>query len=609
MKVARFREEYEFPAPVEQVWNLLADTERMNRSLGLPPTQAVVEGDGAVRRVLVKARIGSIPLEWREEPFEFVRPHYHFVDRQFTRGPLSRFTGGIRFSSCEGGSRILVHADLEYSGLAGALAAAAIVRKSGLDWKRIAAGIRRRLDEAGEPQFEEGAGMPSPAQQQRAAAAARSIAPELAADRTGALLIDHLARGHDLEVNRIRPYRLARRWGLPGSEVLATCLRATSSGLTDLSWDVVCPNCRGAPERWRTLESARTRSHCDDCKIQFDVHFDQGVEVTFRPSPAVRDVPDLVYCSGGPGNTPHLLAQSLLRPGEARVWELEIPRGRYRLRNLTASHSLAFYAGDEAPAGTVQWSIGAGGQAEEPDRLHRSGEQKVEVTNAAETEQQVMLEQLSDYEELATAAQVTLMQEFRDLFSSELLAPDARMAIRNLPLLFTDLRGSTAMYRQLGDASAYVLVRDHFRLLRDLVSAHRGGVVKTIGDSVMAAFPTAADAMECALAMMELIGQVRMPDRALQLKLGIHQGSCIAVRSYDDRIDYFGSAVNLAARTHEQSSGEDIIVTAEILFDPALSGLEGRVHIESFETELRGIGPVQLYRLRPRSRWEASNKE
>ena len=231
----------------------------------------------------------------------------------------------------------------------------------------------------------------------------------------------------------------------------------------------------------------------------------------------------------------------------------------------------------------------------------RSGVLTLRVENRTSTRQQVILERFVDFEDRATAAAVSVFQEFRDLFGrSELLSPTTQLGIQTLPLLFTDLKGSTALYGRLGDASAYVLVRDHFALLQQRVARHGGGVVKTIGDAVMAAFPTPGDAVRCALEIhrdLDSFNQAR--GEPLSLKIGLHQGPCIAVRSYDDRLDYFGGTVNLAARTHEESRGDDVVVTAAMLEDPEVSELLAPVRKERFRAELRGIGEVDLVRVFP----------
>ena len=110
-------------------------------------------------------------------------------------------------------------------------------------------------------------------------------------------------------------------------------------------------------------------------------------------------------------------------------------------------------------------------------------------------------------------------------------------------------QGSTELYARVGDLVAYELVREHFHLLTDIVAAHGGAVVKTIGDAVMATFPTPDRALTAALRMRDAIGGVGSETRNedLLLKIGIHEGPCLAVM-LNDRLDYFGQTVNIAAR-------------------------------------------------------------
>ena len=77
------------------------------------------------------------------------------------------------------------------------------------------------------------------------------------------------------------------------------------------------------------------------------------------------------------------------------------------------------------------------------------------------------LDQVGWSEDILTAARVTNWQEFRDLFAHEVISPDEDITVGSQVVLFTDLRGSTAMYRSIGDAPAYALVRDHFAILTD----------------------------------------------------------------------------------------------------------------------------------------------
>src|SRR5438067_468744 len=100
-----------------------------------------------------------------------------------------------------------------------------------------------------------------------------------------------------------------------------------------------------------------------------------------------------------------------------------------------------------------------------------------------------------------------------------------------MTFLFSDLKGSTQLYDRVGDLVAFDLVRAHFRVLNEIVASEAGAVVKTIGDAVMATFPTPDRALAAALrmrdAMLNLSGEHK--GEHLLLKIGIHEGPCLAV--------------------------------------------------------------------------------
>ena len=147
-------------------------------------------------------------------------------------------------------------------------------------------------------------------------------------------------------------------------------------------------------------------------------------------------------------------------------------------------------------------------------------------------------------------------QVFRDLFRAESIPSQGGLGLKNLTVLFTDLKGSTELYSRMGDMRAYSLVGEHFGLLREVVAARGGAVVKTIGDAVMASFPTPAPALEAAMVMNREIAKVG----DLELKIGLHAGPCIAV-DLNERLDYFGQTVNIAARVQGIADSRQIVCT------------------------------------------------
>jgi len=193
-----------------------------------------------------------------------------------------------------------------------------------------------------------------------------------------------------------------------------------------------------------------------------------------------------------------------------------------------------------------------------------------------------------------TAKRLLTNQTFRDIYRTDTLDVDQRLKITSLTFLFTDLEGSTELYERVGDLVAYDLVKAHFRVLQDIVAGEAGAVVKTIGDSVMATFPTPDRALNAALRMR---GAIRDLDRHLGLKIGIHEGPCLAV-VLNERQDYFGQTVNIAARVQGLAESRAIFATRPIVEQSAkllqAHGLTPAPH----EHMLRGLAnEVTIYEI------------
>jgi hypothetical protein len=70
-------------------------------------------------------------------------------------------------------------------------------------------------------------------------------------------------------------------------------------------------------------------------------------------------------------------------------------------------------------------------------------------------------------------------------------------------ILFSDLVGSTELMQRAGDDDAQRIFKAHYQLLRDAVSANGGAEVKSLGDGLMVAFASTADAVRCAISMQQ----------------------------------------------------------------------------------------------------------
>jgi len=187
---------------------------------------------------------------------------------------------------------------------------------------------------------------------------------------------------------------------------------------------------------------------------------------------------------------------------------------------------------------------------------------------------------------IVTAADVTAMQEFRDLFSSEILASGLELSIQSMTVLFTDLVGSTAMYSESGDAPAFRIVNDHFEQMREIITHYDGAIVKTIGDAVMAVFRDSGNCLEAALRLPDAVGMVECATGKLQLRVGFHTGPCIAMRA-NERLDYFGTTVNLASRLEHAAAGGQVAFTATTGAFPPLKHVIQKYGLPPVREDLR----------------------
>ena len=200
-----------------------------------------------------------------------------------------------------------------------------------------------------------------------------------------------------------------------------------------------------------------------------------------------------------------------------------------------------------------------------------------------------------------TAKQLFASQTFHDLFRAEVFQEAEGFGIKDVTILFTDLKSSTQLYQQIGDLNAYALVREHYGILNTAILNQHGAIVKTIGDAIMANFNHPVEAVGAALEMLRGLRQLNQSSQQgnLILKIGIHRGAAIAV-TLNNRIDYFGQTVNIASRVQGSAGGDEIYLTEEICSSSGvMEFLQNHgCKIESTLIELKGIeGQVKIYKV------------
>lgn len=593
-----FRREFTLQTPAAELWPLLSHTDRINRALDLAQVRYDGPAPGALTR-LARMRVGGVlELRWEEPPFEWVERQFYSVRRPFANGPFAELEAGMRLVEEGPRTRVEISVAVAPRGLLGRLAAEPVSRRNLEALERLCRQIEGALRDKSRYAFARAGG--------RASVDASELTGRLERVRRAcdadalAGIARHLQEAYDEDVVRMRPFALADAWRLDRLAVLKAFLHASRAGAVDLSWEILCPNCRVASARTATLKDLAAEAHCGVCRIGFSARFDENVEARFTANPAVRAVVDQTFCIGGPANTPHRCLQLRVPArGERRV-ALALGDRRYYLRGLSQDGRLALRPG---PGGASVRAELSGGAAVGPELVFRPGAVELTLVNPDGEPAWVALDHEAWSDLGATAAQVTVLQEFRDLFSSEVLAPGQHAAIRSLAFMFTDLKGSTELYERIGDAAAYALVRTHFLILTSAIQARNGSIVKTIGDAVMAAFGTEADAARAAVDIQRAVAEYNRENAArgtpIIVKIGLHAGPAIAITA-NEALDYFGTTVNASARVQGASEGSDVVVTAALHERPAArAALEEWGTVEAFSVQLKGLsGRFPLWRYR-----------
>jgi class 3 adenylate cyclase len=451
-----------------------------------------------------------------------------------------------------------------------------------------------------------------------------------------AALRDFVEKASEFELARINAVEFAKKRGLPTHQVVEGLLHASRVGLFDMQWNVTCPGCGGVLDAGADLKTFEKAEYpCTLCASAYEPKLDELVEVVFALSPSVRKLPwhdpaslgywdylRLLYFGSGldlPNGEAwnELISQVMiedtpLQAGERTILSFSLPP-EFLILFEPISHTTHFFdvKGERTQQRqelTITYAPGFGGHAKfelrpGPLRLtleNRSDRRLLPGVFRANDQLHDMMGRRRDF---LTAKHVLSNQAFRDLYKADTLTVDQRFKIGSLTVLFTDLRGSTELYERVGDLAAYDLVRHHFRALAKVVREHDGAVVKTIGDAVMATFPSPREGLGAALGMHRAMTELNAShDRDdLVLKIGLHVGPCLAV-TLNDRLDYFGQTVNIAARVQGLASPQAIYATDAVIEHRLAQEVLARSQIApvSRRASLKGIrDEVVIYEILP----------
>ncbi len=549
---------FDLPASVSELWPLVADTSRMNRALGL--SEMKFEDKGGVRHG--SAINGGMLQQWIEVPWDWVVERWMTSVRVYQRGFAKVVYGIYQVEPRETGSRLTIYFGAIPRGFLGGAAL-----RYGLG--SIEKAYRRVLPEVAVKKpvarpallLRKSAGLPDEAEARLAKIRDALYGRKL--DR-GIIdrLVDWVRTGDDADLFRIQIRERARVWGVDEDEALRVCLHATRAGLLELSWDSVCPHCRGPAETTATLGSLAAHADCGACGIDFGTDTLESVEITFQVHPSIRQVPRRTFCSAEPSTKQHIRAQCTVAPGAEAVIAPPLSPGRYRLR-LQGEKRYGHLDVGAGTAAEVTWKSTA-----EPAVLTAAASPALRLVNDGSAPRTFVVEAFQWSDLALRPGRLLNFQEFRDLFSEEYLGADVQLAIGEQTILFTDIVGSTAMYATRGDPAAFSEVKRHFTEVFAIIAQHQGAVVKTIGDAAMAAFNNPLDAVKASQDIHTCFHPQRTD--APKLRISLNTGPCIAVR-LNTGIDYFGHTVNVAAKLQSLAEAGQVALSQTVHRAPGVA--------------------------------------
>ena len=560
---------FDLPGTPAMLWPFISDTSRMNRALGTAEMKFAEKA--GLRHGTSKA--GGLLHEWLEVPWNWVSEQWLTSTRIYERGFMKVMYAIHRLEPTPEGTRLYL-----YFGTVprNALWAAAIklgfpsIEKA---YRRILPALAAQLDRL-RPDILQ---LPPPELEEGSLSRLRAVREQLLAEKLPEecvdALVDWVRTGDDADLHRIQIRERARVWKLPELELLRTALHATRAGMLDLSWDTICPHCRGLRDESRKLAELSASGHCETCQVEFTTDTPEAVEVTFRVHPSVRDVAERLYCSAEPAQKEHIRVMKLVAPGETATLKPHLSPGRYVVWSGRAGGWYLDVQQEGAPS-EITYEEHAQGTV-----MKASPDPVVTYTNKGTQPEQFSIQRAKWSDDALRPGMLLSFQEFRDLFSEDYIGADVKLAVGEQTLLFTDVVGSTAFYAERGDPGAFVEIKRHFDEVFKIVADHRGAVVKTIGDAVMATFTSPVDAVKASRQIHDAFHPTRA-DTPIRLRISLNTGPCIAVR-LNSNADFFGGTVNVAAKLQALAEGHQIAMSEATYRSAEVAG-----YLESVGAEL-----------------------
>lgn len=562
--------------PKDRLWAVISDTSRMNKTMGLPAwDEAELNGSRVVR-----TKILGQQQEWIEPPWVWIINQEIRHERIYQKGLMRHQTGVFRIlaqKTAEG----LLQTEMSFTWTGSPLLRFVIGPLSARFLKKQ---ITWYIQEQ-ERIFFANAGAKNTALTPLRELTSvdhdfiSAITTECKSQKPEVLkkILQYLVASDSIDIFKINPKKIAQETQLQLADVIEQLTGLTQSGYLAITWDVVCPHCRGPQLELSKLRLVSEATTCVTCDLNFSSQSDGSIEVSFKPQAKFREIKSIVYCAAEPAKKAHILVNWQTEPQKNFTFSLDLAPGEYRARTIHGKHQCQIKVGSsKSPLQKISLDFS------KPLLELNSGE--IEFSFSSTQKDYLVLESLAWSEEKFLAGEALSNTHIRTLINDDLLKSGVKLDIGEQIILFTDIVGSTPLYRKLGDNKAFIAVQDHYIEIEHIIKANSGVVVKFIGDAVMAAFTDAASAFK---ANNQIHAAFKNNKDTLVLRTSFHIGQVLCV-NMNVGLDYFGQTVNTAAKLQGWANGFETAVSEQTLSRvPAEQRLQLSIKRTGFDEKLQ----------------------
>ena len=330
--------EFELKVTREEIWPYLIDTSSLNQRMGLPKFK-YEEKNGVLHGTTKQA---GFDLEWEEVPWEWEYLKEIGNGRIYSKG-FGHFLRTRFFLEPHGDSRsrlfiyfgwipknFIMRKLLQYA-----------MPKLQEDFQKAFDSIQLEIQEINSnalnkkkslnniPTFIGEVHWTHPEKMEQ-------VRPNLIKEGIPESIIDtvfkYLKESSDNELDRIRIKSLSHKLNLDFEILLKFFLYGCRLGIFTLSWDIICPHCRGVRSSLQKLGDLPEKDDCEVCEVEFETTGQNSIEITFHLHPSVRIVEKQIFCAAEPATKKHILLNKNVPAGKVFSSNLLIQNGYYRLR-------------------------------------------------------------------------------------------------------------------------------------------------------------------------------------------------------------------------------------------------------------------------------------